>query len=276
MHDAANPHGDHGLERRRALKARDRRVLWVGLVVSFTLHAVVVLMYSTFVRTGVPEVMLPPTLEPEGSQSGTQIIAIAEQPADEPSQPLEPELEPEEPEPVEVTAPEAAPSTGVGPATEGDESGMPGHVADLLRPLLEDSVIWRQVDPALTELTDQQVMELRLRWALTEWNEAMMSARDAALDWTYTDDEGNTWGVSPGKLHLGKLTIPLPVNFGPPPGRSADLDRRAFEDLDIDRAEGRARAWESWEERGKAIRERVDRERARERAQKADTSGVGR
>jgi hypothetical protein len=278
MHDPARSHGTEGLERRVRLKARNRRVMWVSLAISLALHALVVLIYSTWGETGIPGVTLPPTVDPDGSQGGTQIIAIAEQPPEESTQSLEPP-EPLQPEPDEAPAPSEAPSTGVGPETDAEESTVPGHVADLLRPLLGDSVLWRQVDPALTELSDQEELELRLRWALTEWNEAMTSeraARDAALDWTYTDDEGNTWGVSPGKLHLGKITVPLPIGFGPPPGRSADLDRRAFEDLDIDRAEGRARAWETWEERGKAIRERVDRERARERAQKGDTTGVGR
>jgi hypothetical protein len=31
-----------------------------------------------------------------------------------------------------------------------------------------------------------------------------------ATDWTVTDKSGKKWGASPGKLHLGDVTLPLP------------------------------------------------------------------
>ncbi len=83
-------------------------------------------------------------------------------------------------------------------------------------------------------------------------------------DWTYTDSEGRKWGVSPGKLHLGDLTLPFPLllreqgrELGPGLGMGADPGGC-----------GQGRLLRSWKERDKAIRERMNAER------KPDTTRV--
>jgi len=220
-------------------------------------------------------VVLPGLAEPAGSLSGTRLVAIDEVPESEIDDPDAPERieEPDEPQ---------APSLEGDPLRDGEPGpGLvaPGRTgrsaAEILRPQAGDSLIWRGVDPALVELTDHEVAELRMRWSITEWNEAMAAERVAAeeaLDWTHTDADGNKWGVSPGKLHLGGLTLPLPVNFGPPPGRSDEIDRRVQEYQAAERQAGRARVWETWEQRAKEIRARKDREREQARAQRPDTT----
>ena len=90
--------------------------------------------------------------------------------------------------------------------------------------------------------------------------------------------------MSPGKLHLGGVSIPLPFGFGPPPDYDGEGARRAFEAADIDRAAGDRAVRESWRERVRVMRERREQQRAEEEAAKAndpkrvrpDTTGVGR
>ena len=75
--------------------------------------------------------------------------------------------------------------------------------------------------------------------------------------------------MSPGKLHLGDLTLPLPFAFGTPVGKRDEANRRVWEWEEIQRGAAAAAARESWKERAQAIRERRDRERA---AARPDTS----
>jgi hypothetical protein len=89
-----------------------------------------------------------------------------------------------------------------------------------------------------------------------------------ATDWTYTDDQGRRWGVSPGQIHLGGITIPLPFGFAAPP--SAEGARRAWQDADVAGQAGRATAAATLKDRAVEIRRRRDAERAKERA---DTTG---
>lgn len=139
----------------------------------------------------------------------------------------------------------------------------------------------------MTEPTPEEVARLLLLTALESMNDSAMIEAERAqrfTDWTYTDDDGGRWGVSPGRLHLGDLSIPLPFGFGPPPDYNGDQARRAFEFLDIDRAAGTRAVRESWKERLDAMRERRERQRAEEQGEggegrpvaRPDTTGVRR
>jgi hypothetical protein len=86
-----------------------------------------------------------------------------------------------------------------------------------------------------------------------------------------TDDQGNRWGVSEGKLHLGSLTLPLPVTFGSNWWQRERSERRAWEDADILNNLNSQAARASWGERAKAIRERKERQR-QEVVEKPDTT----
>jgi hypothetical protein len=77
--------------------------------------------------------------------------------------------------------------------------------------------------------------------------------------------------VSPGKLHLGSLTLPLPFGFGGTTWQRERAARRAWEDADILNSLSSQAARASWEERARAIRERKDRQRG-EAEQRPDTT----
>ena len=88
------------------------------------------------------------------------------------------------------------------------------------------------------------------------------AARVAAMDWTYTDADGGRWGFSPGKIHLGDITLPLPFQFGPNPSRINELRQRDWEWMELERGAVAAAVEQSWKDRRRAIRERMDAERA--------------
>jgi len=115
---------------------------------------------------------------------------------------------------------------------------------------------------------------LRLRF-LAEMEAANDSAalararEEAATDWTYTDEDGKRWGVSPGKLHLGDLTLPMPFGFGTSVAQRERAEERlwAWDEIQQSAATGAVR--NTWKERDKAIRERMDAQR------RADTTRTG-
>ena len=76
---------------------------------------------------------------------------------------------------------------------------------------------------------------------------------------------------SPGQLHLGSLTLPLPIGFGRTRGVDAAQDEQDDRLGELSDQAARGRVWENWQRRAAVIRERVDRERA-ERAAAGDTT----
>ncbi|MFW5947301.1 MAG: hypothetical protein ACOCUW_02305, partial [Gemmatimonadota bacterium] len=104
-------------------------------------------------------------------------------------------------------------------------------------------------------------VEARIGAVVELLGDSALAEADAALrarDWTVEDADGGRWGISPGQLHLGKLTLPLPIWFPVDP-------ERTFEDqrwLELDQQFERARILDSFQERVRAIRERRDRERS--------------
>ena len=128
-----------------------------------------------------------------------------------------------------------------------------------------DPRLWQPVDPELIGPSPDQIMALRVAIAIEAAADSAAARAEEArrsLDWTYTDGEGGRWGVSPGKLHLGDLTIPLPFGFGPPPDVSGDRAEMAFRTADIDRAASTLAVRRSWEERREAMMKRREELRA--------------
>ena len=82
------------------------------------------------------------------------------------------------------------------------------------------------------------------------------AARERATDWTVTDEAGGRWGVSPGKVHLGGITLPMPVNLSPPPGRREEVAARTRGWSETQAQAARAAADDNFQDRVKAIRER--------------------
>lgn len=255
---------------------RWRSPLGVGLAVSAGVHLVAILLYSV---SGAPDptgVTVSPPDASESSAAGTRIVNIVAVAGDvvEPTDPVVEEQE-EAPEDTPTVIVEPGPQRG--PVDEDAERFR--TAGEVLRPHAEDSVLLREVDPELARLTDSERAQLRMNWMVNEWNElqdAERRAAEEALDWTYTDDEGNRWGVSPGKLHLGGLTLPLPA-LGVTQGVDPAADRMRRDLAEIEDQAARGQVWENWQRRAAEIRKRKDRERAeRLGGQRVDTTGVRR
>lgn len=252
--------------RRRDSRRLFRRALGASLV----LHLVGLLLY--------PVVVGPPVgVLPRGAGSGPpvpeglQVLALRELPPGEEQEPLDlpAEREPELPVPAAVAGPGArvpeAPEPGAGePRPEAPEAPR-RSAAELLRPGPHDPSLFGPAE--LPPLSDEERYRLQLAGRLEAWQDSVraeMERQRRVTDWTRTDAEGNRWGVSPGQLHLGKVTLPLPFSFGTPPGRRDEIERRAWESEEIRRG---AISGEIFETR----RSRAEELRARREAERADT-----
>jgi len=270
---------EHAVEdaSRRRPYASSRRVVWISAGISAVVHILALWLYPMAMERVVPDGPSYWYIPPEYRPRGTELIQL--QPFAEAEPTPDPD-EPEEPEPVEV-APTPVPDQPV--PVEGVPARVP-TAAEILRPRLGDPRLWRPVDPALMELTEEQVLQLRVEGRLEAWNDsvAQVRTREAeALDWTHTDEDGKQWGVSPGKIHLGDVTIPFPFGFSAPPANRDQVGRRVWEwdEIESGAVSGAVRA--NWKDRAAAIRARKEAERAIEVArQKArpppDTTRVNR
>ena len=105
----------------------------------------------------------------------------------------------------------------------------------------------------------------RLADRVREINDSIMAeqlAAERATDWTFTDKDGKRWGISPGKLHLGDVTIPLGQSaFTPGPGRRDEFNALVRNWNEIEQQASRAVVTDNIKDRVKAIRERKDKER---------------
>jgi len=252
------------------------RIVWISFGISALVHILAVVAYPLFARHLRPEQVAFPMRVSSGAPALSpdliRLLNISEQ--NEPEQPKPRERPKPIPRPVITpTRPTGQQESGASEESEAEE-GTPLSAAERLRPHPKDARIWGSVDPALTRLSTEERMRLQLAGKLEEWRDSVYAADDAAaeaLDWTYTDKSGKKWGVSPGQLHLGGLTLPLPFNFGTAPGNRDALNTRLEEWNEIRRGAAQGAIREGWKERAQAIRQRRDKERA---AAKADTSGV--
>lgn len=121
--------------------------------------------------------------------------------------------------------------------------------------------VWRPAPPAEPgELSPQERVHTRIATSLDQYNDSIAAdaaARERATDWTVADADGGRWGVSPGKIHLGDITLPLPVNFAP----SEEMSRRMRDFNEIRTQAALVEGREIFDDRVRAIRERLDAER---------------
>jgi len=249
------------------------RALWVSLGISAVLHLFVVLLYSSLLVRG-PSFFSPsygPSAEPL-SEEGTRLVNLTELP-----EPPDPEVIPpeEEPRPEVPQLPVSREGQGDENAAGGDpENRVPGPTAaERLRPRAGDLRLWAPVDPEIIQLTEEEIMRILLMAELEDVVDSMAFAEELArraTDWTYTDDEGRRWGVSPGKLHLGDITLPLPFGFGSSPMVREQNGDQFWNWNDIERGAAQKGVQDVWKERAEAIRRRRDAER------KPDTTGIRR
>jgi len=259
---------------RSRTRSREKRAVVLGLVISALLHVVAVILYPGLLNR-VPEVRVPPAPAPRDLPvRGVEIVTFREVEDEPVTEEIErpPEIVLDLPEPVPTDAPvalplpvpPALPRPGEG-AQAADRDPEQRTAAERLRPRMGDPRLWAPLDRAYTDLTDEERAELYLRGMITDWNDSVAVAvalSGDATDWTYTDDEGRRWGLSPGRLHLGDFSIPLPLSFQLPPGRRDEFARRNWEIQDILRGVASVEVRQSWAERAREIRERMDAERS--------------
>ena len=255
------------LPSRAAVRRRaGRRPILAGLLLSALAHVVVIVLYPFFSAVQ-PEFGVFPLLPDPPQAPGMRVLDIVELTGPVVEDPLDPtEIE----DPVE---PEIAPEA---PGFEDQTIPLPERyrsAAERLRRGEGDPRLWAPLDPALVEPTPQQLLALRILAAVESSNDsaAAEAARLAeAMDWTYTDADGKRWGVSPGRVHLGDVEIPLGnFGFGPPPDYNGDQAEWAFRMADIERAFGSLAARQSWRERLESMQRRREEQRARQEEERA-------
>ncbi len=242
----------------------------VAVLLSVLLHLVALMFYAPLAdpagRGGLPDFTIP-----QRRLDAIRLIDMAE---------TEPEPDPDPAQPETVREPDAA-EIEVDPIDLGDEPVAPLErhrtIADRMRAGQGDPRLWAPFERELYMPTLDERLRLELMAAIEAMNDSLAAellAQVAVTDWTYTDEEGKTWGVSPGRIHMGDVVIPLPFGFGPPPDYDGSRGDMAFRMADIDRAALARAVRESWKDRAKIMRERriaeEERRRERERA-RADT-----
>ncbi len=268
----AEVHAGHG---------RERSAFQWGIGLSIVAHILLLALYPVVMERLSPDLREVEREDPVDFERGMEIVLLLEtEPAEEefedpPEARVEPEVVPEPPpEPdVEVAEPPAPPvidlpTLPAEPPAVADPDAEPPTVAELLRPRAGDPRLWAPLTAEYLELTDAERAQIMLQSMLRTWNDSMAVARalaDRSTDWTYTDEEGRRWGISPGRLHLGDYSVPLPIVFEAPNWIRNDMARRQWINDDIARGAAAHQMRETWAERAQEIRRRMDEERARQR-----------
>ena len=248
-----------------------RRALTLGIAASAALHIAVIVLYSVVMTQWSLRETVLAVDSPSRVSSDMRIVRVVEiAPPDLTAEPPE-----ELPEPEEILL--ELPDVGL-PGPDPVELGEPPRgrpAADVLRVRSSDTRLWREAMPEAFELTEAEYMQLQLAGRLEEWSDSVaiaLAAENALTDWTTTDSQGRRWGVSPGQLHLGDITLPLPFYFSGNSIQREQAARRAWEDQDILNGANNQALRSSWRERAEAIRRRQNRSRE-ENAAAVDTIG---
>ncbi|MBW3552452.1 MAG: hypothetical protein KY466_03020 [Gemmatimonadetes bacterium] len=244
----------------RARNDRERRVLRAALVASALLHVLALGVLGGLLEAPQSErrpTPVPFIIEPPAGMRAVNVRPVA---AGEAPSPPDPRTAPEEEE-VDVRTPAPAP-----PTTEPGPRAADGRsAADRLAPRLIDARLWRPMVliPREPTLADVQARIAAATELLSDSALADAEARIRATDWTVKDGDGGRWGISPGKLHLGKLTLPLPIYY------VEEYDPQRDEYYDLEAQVDRTRFLESFEDRVRKIRERRERERRQRQEEEA-------
>ena len=259
---------------------RGRTPWLVGIGASVAVHLVGLLLYSGI--SFIPTVTVTPPARGAPNLDGLQLIdvVVAEEEEEEEEAPEDEAVVDPLPEPAVVEAAVAA--TARNP-TEAETSALGSGDDGEWSPAAERLRV-RQLDPRFLTVNPEgqyrgapEVLALDLDIALAAVRDSLDAAQgraEDALDWTWTDADGKRWGVSPGKIHLGDITLPLPgwQQMGSSPwNREAEMER-ARRDAEIDRQAVTGLIMQTWEERFRAMRQLRDRARAEQRAAPPDTT----
>ncbi len=261
-------------DRRRRRERGYRRALVVGGVVSLVAHVVLVAVLSSQLHLPPMETEDPPSPSPDALE-GLRLVQVedpepvATPPRPAAREPAPPREAPEEDE--EEADDEGAPEEAAEDEAGGDEAEMSN--AERLRPKEGDPRIWREFwdEDRGRYVGGSARIDSAVRAILGEYFDSLRMARDAyedARDWTVGEGD-ERWGVSSEGIHLGDVTIPLPVNelLSPAGPRRRELERELRELEAIQRQERLRDARETREERIEEMRER-----SREQAE-SDSAG---
>lgn len=252
-----------------------RKALLAGLALSVLLH-LAALLVGGFRFGAPPPAEIPP---PPAEEEGLEVVEIR---LPEPPPPEEPRRR--RPEDLEVV--EAVPRVPAEPRAElpgrraevSEEAAMTN--AERLRPRMGDERLWVDFNDPISveerESYDRAVAALRR--IVRQWLDSLKlteEQRQRAMDWTVGKGD-RKWGISAEGLHLGDITIPLPIgqflSEGGPRAREA---QRALRELrEIRNQDVRAEVDETLKERREAMRER-SREEAEKGKSKPDTTSTG-
>ncbi len=257
----------------RTRETAERRALGVGIGASAVLHSGLILLYSVVLTQWGPRETLLDVESPERISSDMRVVRVVEielpdPTAEAPDDPTVTEAE------IEVELADAGPPLPDVVELDPPPGGL--RAAEVLRVRSSDARLWREAMPELFELTDAEYMQLELAGRLEAWADSVavvVAAEYALTDWTTTDSQGRRWGFSPGQIHLGDITLPLPFYFQGNSWQRDQIARRAWEDQDILSGANNAAVRARWEERAEAIRRRRDRDR-RETGAASDTTGT--
>lgn len=245
------------------------RVRAIAFGTSIAAHALALVLYTAVSAVLEPEAVDLPIATDGPVEQGTPLIRLIEILPEDVERPEDPE---------ELAEIEAAAADARRPTIEGVRIGEllppPNNAAERLRPNLVDARLWAAPPPEFFDLTLEEREELLLSERIVAWYDSVSIARaaeDRLTDWTFTDSNGGRWGVADGKIYLGDIALPLPLNFGTPVGHRDIEARRVWEFEEIERQSQRYLIEQSWKERAAAIRARRDRERAQARG---DTTGI--
>lgn len=271
---------DH--ERRATRERGYQRAVRVGLVVSVAVHLLVLFLLGGQLR--VPDMGYEPLRLPTDQRArGLRLVRVTAPP----SEPTPPTTSPDRPRPEaeepdeEVADRDPEEETTQEGAEESDEEETEVTNAERLQPREGDPRLWKEfwdedlerrylggtarADSAIRAILGRYLDSLRLT------DEELARARD----WTFTEGE-ERWGVSPEGIHLGRITIPLPVDqlLSPTGPRRRELERELRELSEIQRQEALLDAASTREERIEAMRER-SRKEAEEREAEEDSTPDG-
>lgn len=263
MHDAT---GRPGILAERRDRRADRGVLVSGLLLSALLHVVAFAILSFRIPTE-PRVSFAPTriVNFTPAMQAYDIVEVASEAA-----PIEVRIVDREalrPQPVRILPPGGADAADPGDPAPAPEPFDPTSVPDRLRYRLNEPQVWRPLAEIVSdEPSPQDVVAQRIASQLGAFNDSVAAeaaAAERALDWTTTDADGNRWGVSPGAIHLGSITIPIGnTQFAVAPGRREEFAGRVRSWNEIGDQAVREEAKGQFKDRVKAIEERMNRERA--------------
>ena len=252
-----------------------RRALTLGIGISAALHVLLVVIYSVVMTQWIPRVTIVGVDSPVEPSSDMRVVRLVEIEILDLTAEAPEELPETEEIQVEFSDPGPAP---VENPVELDEPPSSRAASEVLRVTSSDGRLWRQAMPEAFALPEAERLQLELAGRLEEWTDSValaLEAEYALTDWTTTDSQGRRWGFSPGQIHLGGITLPLPFYFGGNAWQRDQWDRRAWEEMDIRNGANAQAVRSSLSERAEAIRRRRDRDRNVNNAAADSTGGSG-